>query len=179
VRRRVIRVLRQRTVARFASYARMFAGAVSFRFVVVTRNAGLLSGEGYRVLADQLERPRPVVAILPKCLRNDGAADHEEDGKTGEQNEGRPNQMRGIAEQAAQCHPSFQRAVLNRQYEDQKPLLCRNWRLFKGMRWYSLHLNDGNACIIGAIRPRRWGKSPIVSLRSPGIYIRPGVLTSE
>jgi hypothetical protein len=122
--RRVIGVLCQGTVARFARYMGMLAGAAGLRFVVVTRNAGLLPGEGYRVLADQLERPRPIVAILPKCLGNDGAADHEEDCKTDEQNHGRPNQMRGVVEQAAQGHP-LSSTVRKRQYNNQKAFSCR------------------------------------------------------
>jgi hypothetical protein len=103
----VIGVLRQGTMASFAGYVRVSAGGSGFNFVVVTESAGILTGEGYRMLANQLERPRPVVSILPKCFGDDGAANDEEDDKTGKQNCRRANQVSGIAEQAAQTPPPF------------------------------------------------------------------------
>jgi hypothetical protein len=77
--RRVIRVLRQWTMARFTGHMGMLAGGSGGGLVIVTHDAGVLPGEGYLMLADQVERARPVVTILPKCLGDDDAADNEED----------------------------------------------------------------------------------------------------
>ena len=57
------------------------------------------------MLADQVERTRPVVAVLPKSLGDDGAADDEKDSQSGEQDQGRPQKMSVIAEQTAQLYP--------------------------------------------------------------------------
>jgi len=95
--RRVIGVLRQCAVARFASHMGMFAGGAGFRFLVMTENASILAGEGRRVLANQVERSRPIVSVLSKRFRDDRAANDQEDSEAGEQNAGRPNQVRGIA----------------------------------------------------------------------------------
>jgi hypothetical protein len=74
-------------------------------FVVVTKHTGVLPGEGYGVLADQVERTRAVVTILPKSLGDDGAADDKEGCQGGEQYQGRPQKMSGITEKAAHFTP--------------------------------------------------------------------------
>ena len=107
VRLRVIGVLRQGTVAGFTSHMSMFARGPGFGRIVVTHDAGILPGEGYGVLADQVERAGPVVAILPECLGDDGVADYQKESHGGQQDQGGPNQMSGIAEQAAHQHPFF------------------------------------------------------------------------
>ena len=56
VRDGVVGVLRQRTVARFAGYVGVFAGGPGFGFLIVAQHAGILPGEGYGMLADQVER---------------------------------------------------------------------------------------------------------------------------
>jgi hypothetical protein len=91
VRRRVVRVLRQWTMARFTGHMGVLAGGPGGSLLVVTHDAGILPGEGYGVLANQVEGARPVVAILPECLGNDGAADDEKDCHDGQQDQGRPN----------------------------------------------------------------------------------------
>jgi len=108
VRHRVVGVLRQWTVAGFAGHMGVFAGGPAFGLVIVTEHAGVLPREGYRVLANQVERPRPVVPILPKSSGDDGAADDEKDCQSGDQHQGRPQEMSRIAEQTAQTLPPFQ-----------------------------------------------------------------------
>lgn len=98
-------VLRQRTVARFAGYVGVFAGGPGFGFLIVTKHAGVLPGEGYGMLADQVERTGAVVAILPKSLGDDGAADDKKGRQGGEQYQGRPQKMSGITEKAAHFTP--------------------------------------------------------------------------
>lgn len=88
---RVIGVLRQWTVARFTGHMGVFAGGPDGGLVIVAHHAGILPGEGYGVLANQVEGTRPVVTILPECFGNDGAADDEEKCHTGDQDQGRPN----------------------------------------------------------------------------------------
>lgn len=105
MRHRVVGVLRQWAMAGFAGYVGVFAGGSGFGFIIVTKNTGVLPREGYRMLADQVERTRPVVPILPKSLGDDGAADDEKDCQSGEQDQGRPQKMSGIAEKAAHFTP--------------------------------------------------------------------------
>jgi len=100
----IVGVVRQRSVARFASYVRVFTGGPFFGFVIVTKNAGVLSGECDRMLPDQVERAGTVMSILSESLGDDGAADDEEDCEAGKNDQGRPHQMSGIAQQAAHEH---------------------------------------------------------------------------
>jgi hypothetical protein len=67
----------------------MLAGGPGGGLVIVTQHARILPGEGYGVLANQVERTWPVVTILPKRLGNDGAADGEKDCHSGQQDQGR------------------------------------------------------------------------------------------
>jgi len=85
VRRRVIRVLRQCAVARFTGHVGVFACGSGLGLVIVTHDAGILPGEGYGVLANQVEGARPVVTILPESLGNDSAADDQKERQSGQQ----------------------------------------------------------------------------------------------
>jgi len=105
VRRGVVGMLRQWAVAGFAGYMGVFAGGSGFAFFVVTKHTGVLPCEGYRMLADQVERARPVMAILSESLGDNGATDDEKDCQSGQQDQGWPHEMSGIAEQAAQRYP--------------------------------------------------------------------------
>jgi hypothetical protein len=82
----------------------VFTGGPFFSFVIVTENAGVLPSERDRMLPDQVERSGTVVSILSKSFGYDRAADDEEDPKAGENDQGRPDQMSGIAQQAAHEH---------------------------------------------------------------------------
>ncbi len=118
VRRRIVGVLRQWTVARFAGHASVFAGGAGLAFVVVTHQAGFLPGKGYGMLADQVQRARPVVPILPEGLGNDGATHNQENCHCGQQDHGRPKQMNGIVEQAAHSSNTFPGRVFTRPTKD-------------------------------------------------------------
>ncbi len=96
--RGIVRVLRLRTMARFAGYVGVLAAGSGLTFVLVAQNAGILPGERYGVLAYQVERARPVVAKLTESFGDDSASDEEENRQNGQNDEGRPNQMSGIAE---------------------------------------------------------------------------------
>ena len=87
----IVGVVRQRPMARFARYVGMFTGGTLLAFVVVTKNAGVLSGECDRMLPDQVERAGTVVSILSESFGDDRAADDEEDPKAGENDQGRPD----------------------------------------------------------------------------------------
>ena len=100
-------MLRQGTVAGFAGHVGVLTGSPLFGFIVVAQDAGVLPGERDRMLPYQVERPRPVVPVLPEGLRDDGAADHQEDGQSGQQDQGRPKQMSGIAEPAPHANTTF------------------------------------------------------------------------
>jgi hypothetical protein len=57
------------------------------------------------MLADQIERSRAIVAVLSESFGDDGAANADEDGQNGEQDQRRSNQMSGITEHTLH-HPS-------------------------------------------------------------------------
>ena len=89
MRSRIVGMFRQRAVASFAGYVGVFAGGTLLAFVVVTKNACILSGECDRMLPNQVQRAGTVVSILSKSFGYDRAADDEEDPKAGENDQGR------------------------------------------------------------------------------------------
>ena len=103
----VVGVLGEGAVAAFAGDVGVFAGGACFGLVVVARDAGILAGEGDGPLADGGEGTRTVVAVLSKVLGDDGAAEHEEEADSSEQNDGGAEQMSRFMEQAAQVGPSL------------------------------------------------------------------------
>lgn len=107
LRRRIAGMLRQGSVAGFASHVGVFAGRAGFGFVVVTNYTGVLPGEGYRALPDLCQGPRRVVPVPSKIFGDDGAANDEEESHTNDQDDGRHQQMSGIAEQAWQRFSPF------------------------------------------------------------------------
>jgi hypothetical protein len=109
MRRWIVCVLRQRAVAGFTSHMGMFARGPGFRLVVVAEHTRILAGESNRPLADLCQRSRRVVSILPKSFGNEGGAKSQEKDHANEQNDGRHNQMSGIAKQAAHRSPPFSR----------------------------------------------------------------------
>jgi len=107
VRGRILGVLRQRTVAGFAGDVRVFSRRARLTFVCVAHQAGVLSGEGDGMLADEIQRAWPVMPVLAEGLGNDRASDHQENRHRGEQDERRPNQVSGIAKHAPHNAPPF------------------------------------------------------------------------
>jgi len=91
MRGRIVRVGRQGAMAGFAGDVGVFAGGAGSGFAIVAHHAGILPGERDGVLADQVERPRTVVAVLSERLGNDGASHHQEGRHRGQEYYGRPD----------------------------------------------------------------------------------------
>ena len=101
----IVGMLRQGSMAGFAGDMGMFAGAAGLALVLVAHQAGILAREGDGMLPHQVERPGPVMPVLPEGFGDDSAANHQKDCQGGQQNCGWPHQMSGIAEQTAHRHP--------------------------------------------------------------------------
>ena len=108
---RVVRVRRQRTVARFAGHLRVLALRLLLCLLVVAGFAGFVPGKGDGPCADIIEGPGTVVSIPSESDRDDGLSDseehHHEDGGQYHQ----ADQMLGFPEdflhgRSVRCKPS-------------------------------------------------------------------------
>ncbi|MGA2273902.1 MAG: hypothetical protein ABSH00_10130 [Bryobacteraceae bacterium] len=106
VRRGIVRVQRQGSMAGFAGYVSVLAGCPRFAFVTMAENAGVLPGVNDGPLPDQGKRAGPIMAVLSKSFGNNRAAHRQKDGQTGQQNQGRANQMTCVPHQMAHRSPS-------------------------------------------------------------------------
>jgi len=89
-RARILSMLRLRPVARLAGHVRVPAGGPDLGFVVMTGNAGVLAGEGYRPLADALQRARAIVTILAERLGDYRLAHEQKQAHGGDENRHQP-----------------------------------------------------------------------------------------
>jgi hypothetical protein len=103
VRRGIVGVLRQWPVTGFARHVSVFAGCTRFGLVVMAENAGVLPRVRDGMLPDQAQRTRAVVAVLSKSFGDNRAAYHQKYNQTGQQNQGRANQMTCVSHQTAHC----------------------------------------------------------------------------
>jgi len=103
----IVGVLGERTVAAFAGDVGVFACGACFGLVVMAHHAGILAGDGDGPLADGGKGARTVMAVLSEVLGDDGAAQHEEEADSGEQNDGGADEMSRVMEQTAQVGPPW------------------------------------------------------------------------
>jgi hypothetical protein len=96
-----------RTVARLAGDMGMAAPGAHFGLIVVTQDTGILSGVGDGTRADQVECGGPVVAVLAESFGNDRGADHQKKAENGEEDEGRADEMPGVAHDTFQASTPF------------------------------------------------------------------------
>ena len=101
VRRGIVGVLRQGPMTGFARYVSVFAGGACLGFVIMAKNAGVLPGVRDGPLPDQRKGTRAIVAVLSKRFGDNRAAHHQKCGHTGQQNQGRANQMTSVPQQTA------------------------------------------------------------------------------
>ena len=124
MRRGIFGVLRQWTMAGFASYMGVFAGCSRFGLFVVAEDARILSRERYRMLPDGVQCPRPVVSVLSECFGDNCATDNQEEGEAGDEDECRTEKMSGIPEQSMQETSVFSEG--SRHEKDQMACLYLN-----------------------------------------------------
>jgi hypothetical protein len=86
VRRGIVRVLRQRSMTRFARYVSVLAGGTRLGFVVMAKNARVLPGERDGPLPGHGQRTRAIVAVLSESLGDNRAAYHQKYGQASQQN---------------------------------------------------------------------------------------------
>ena len=79
------------------------AGGAGRGFVNMTDHAGSLPGVSDGMLPDQRKGTGAIVAVLSKGLGDNSAAHHQKDSQTGQQNQGRTNQVTCIPHQTPQC----------------------------------------------------------------------------
>ena len=96
-----------RAVAGFAGHVGVFAAGADFALVLVAHDAGVLAGVRDGLLADGLERPGAVVAVLAEVLGHDRAANHQKDADSGQEHERGPDQVSRVVKQASQEHPPW------------------------------------------------------------------------
>lgn len=101
----VIGMLGLRPVASFAGNAGVLAGGADFRLIVVTQNAGALPRISNGSRPDQCKGAGPVMAELAKGLRDDGAADNQENAENGQQDHRGTYQMDPVSKSATHGHP--------------------------------------------------------------------------
>ncbi|HLK69250.1 MAG TPA: hypothetical protein VKU19_37720 [Bryobacteraceae bacterium] len=87
----IVGMQRQGTVAGFAGHLGMLAGGPGGGLVSMTHHTSILSGKGSGMLAIEFERTWPIVAVLPECLWDNGAANYQEERQNGQQYHGRSN----------------------------------------------------------------------------------------
>jgi hypothetical protein len=103
VRRGIVGMLRQSAMTGFARYVSVLAGCARFGLVIMAEHAGVLPRVSDGPLPDQGERTGAIVTILSKRFGDNRAAHHQKNGKTGQQNQGRANQMTCVPHQTAHC----------------------------------------------------------------------------
>jgi hypothetical protein len=101
--RRVVRMLCQRAMARFAGDVSVLAGCPRLGFGIMTDNAGILPCVRDGPLPHHGQGAGTIVAVLSKGFGDDRAAQYQKGGQASQQNQGRPNQMTCIPYQAAHC----------------------------------------------------------------------------
>jgi len=87
------RMLGLGTMAGFASDVGVLAGSTGLGLIVMTHDAGILPGVADGMGADQVERARPVVAVLAEILRDDGGPNDQKETHGGNQHQCRPDQV--------------------------------------------------------------------------------------
>ena len=104
---RVVGVLRQWAVARFAGDVCVFSRCPGFALILVAKHTGVLPGVGNGPLSNHRQSARPVVAILAEIFWNDRATNGEEDPQPRQEDHSWPDQVAGISEEASQKNPLF------------------------------------------------------------------------
>ena len=94
-------------VAGFAGDMRVAAGGANFGLLVVTEDAGILSGVRDGTRANHVEGGGPVVAILAESFRHDGGPDDEKESQRGEEDEGRTDEVSGVTHDTFQAETPF------------------------------------------------------------------------
>jgi hypothetical protein len=92
-------------VAGLARDVGVASGGADFGLIVMAHHAGVLSGIGDRARADHIESGGPVVAVLAEAFGDDGGADDEEEAESGEEDQGRADEVPGVT------HDTFQTAT--------------------------------------------------------------------
>jgi hypothetical protein len=113
VRRGIVGMLRQGPMTGFARHVSVLAGGARFGFVIMAEDAGVLPGVRDGPLPHQRKGTRAIVAVLSKRFGDNRAAHHQKYNHTGQQNQGRANQMTCVP------HQSAHRSLFPR-----KPYLC-------------------------------------------------------
>ena len=98
----IVGVLGEGPVAGLAGDVRMLAGFAGVSLVVVAHDAGILAGIGDGPLPYGGERARAVVAVLAEVLGDHRAADRQEKAESGQEDDGRANEMSRVVKQTAQ-----------------------------------------------------------------------------
>jgi len=82
-----------RPMAGFAGYVGMRTGRTRLGFVIVAAQAGVLAGVGDGVLADGVQRPRPVVSVLAEGFGHHGLPHYQENAERRGEHSGQTHQM--------------------------------------------------------------------------------------
>jgi hypothetical protein len=85
-RRRIVSMLGQRPMARFAGHAFVDAFALDLEHICVTALADLVSGIGNRECRNLSHRISPIVSVLSKTARDEETAHNQEQHKTRHEN---------------------------------------------------------------------------------------------
>jgi len=94
----VVGMFGQGSMAGLAGNVGVFALGADLGFLLVAHDAGGLAGVGDGVLADRCQGARTIVTVLAEAFGHDRAANHHEYPESGQQDQGRPDQMSRIAE---------------------------------------------------------------------------------
>ena len=108
-----LHMFRLGTVAGLASHPRMLSRVMHFGFGIVAEGALASARIGDRRGGDHVQRSRPVVSVFAKVFGYHDGANNQEDHHSGQQNQGRTNQVSRISEDATQCHPQIQMVLLS------------------------------------------------------------------
>ena len=106
----IVGMFGERAVAGLAGDVGVLALGADLRLIIVAHDAGVLAGVGNGVLADGREGAGAVVSVLAEAFGHDGAADHHENAEAGQQDQGGPDQVSGIAEESLHSFPLFARS---------------------------------------------------------------------
>ena len=89
------------TVTGLAGDVGVTAGGADFGLILVAQDTSILAGVGDGARADELERGRPVMAILAEAFGDDGGTHNEEEAEGGEKDERGTDEMPGVAEETS------------------------------------------------------------------------------